>query len=65
MGSDPASSVCDAFGKFHDVANLYAADGSVFVTSSGYNPTLTIHSLALRAAGNLVFPGSPERVLQG
>jgi choline dehydrogenase-like flavoprotein len=63
MGTEPSASVCDAFGKFHDVDNLYCMDGGVFVTSSGYNPTLTIITLALRAAGNLVFPGSPERVI--
>jgi len=65
MGDDTATSttVCDHFGKFHDVDNLYCMDGGVFVTSSGYNPTLTIITLALRAAGNLVFPGQPERVI--
>ena len=63
MGDDPSASVCDKYGKFHDLDNLYAADGSVFVTSSGYNPTLTIQSLALHTAANLVFPGSPERML--
>ncbi len=62
-GTDPSTSVCDAFSKFHDVDNLYCMDGGVFVTSSGYNPTLTIITLALRAAANLVSPGSPERVL--
>jgi choline dehydrogenase-like flavoprotein len=62
-GIDPSSSVCDAFGKFHDVDNLYCMDGGVFVTSSGYNPTLTIITLALRAAANLVTPGTPERAL--
>jgi choline dehydrogenase-like flavoprotein len=50
MGANPAASVCDAFGKFHDLDNLYCADGAVFVTSSGYNPTLTIIALALRMA---------------
>jgi choline dehydrogenase-like flavoprotein len=63
MGTEPAASVCDTFGKFHDVDNLYCMDGGVFVTSSGYNPTLTIITLALRAAGNVVFPGNPERVI--
>jgi choline dehydrogenase-like flavoprotein len=63
MGNDPSASVCDAFGKFHDVDNLYCMDGGAFVTASGYNPTLTIITLALRAAANLVFPGSPERVI--
>jgi len=63
MGTESESSVCDAFGKFHDVDNLYCTDGGVFVTSSGYNPTLTIITLALRAAANLVSPGHPERVI--
>lgn len=63
MGDDPSTSVCDRFGKFHDVDNLYSMDGGIFVTSSGYNPTLTIITLALRAAGNIVSPGSAERVI--
>ncbi|HYC22825.1 MAG TPA: GMC oxidoreductase, partial [Candidatus Bathyarchaeia archaeon] len=39
---------------FHDVDNLYATDGSVFVTSSGYNPTLTIFAVALKIAHGIV-----------
>src|SRR5262245_9475438 len=50
MGSDPSGSVVDPQGRFHDVDNLYACDGSVFPTSSGYNPTLTIIAVALRVA---------------
>jgi len=57
MGADPATSVCDAFGKFHDLDNLHCTDGSVFVTSSGYNPTLTLIALALRTAGHMVVAG--------
>lgn len=63
MGDDPSASVCDRYGKFHDLENLYCTDGAVFATASGFNPTLTIHTLALRSAGNIVFPGSPERIL--
>ena len=62
-GKDPKTSVTNAAGKFHAVENLYASDGSLFPTSSGYNPTHTIVSLATRVAGEMVFPGSPERVL--
>jgi choline dehydrogenase-like flavoprotein len=62
---DPSRSVvCDAFGKFHDLDNLYCADGSVCVTGSGYNPTPTIIALAPRTAGAMVYPGSPERILE-
>jgi choline dehydrogenase-like flavoprotein len=50
MGNDPSTSVTDAFGRLHDVPNVVIADGSVFVTSGGANPTLTIMALALRAA---------------
>jgi choline dehydrogenase-like flavoprotein len=50
MGSDPATSVVDANGRFHEVDNLYACDGSVFVTSSGWNPTLTIMAVAAKIA---------------
>ncbi len=50
MGTDAAVSVVNASGRFHDVDNLYATDGSVFPTSSGYNPTLTIFATALKIA---------------
>lgn len=64
MGTDPADSVCDPSGRLHDVENLWCADGGVFPTGSGYNPTPTIIAVALRTAGNMVYPGQPERVLR-
>ena len=63
MGNDPSSSVVDGYGNFHDVGNLYAADSSIWPTSSGFNPILTMVTTATRVAGNMVFPGSPERAL--
>jgi choline dehydrogenase-like flavoprotein len=57
MGTDPATSVVDRFGRLHDVPNVVVADSSVFVTSSGYGPTLTLVALALRAARALVDDG--------
>jgi len=62
MGEDPASSVVDAWGKTHDIDNLYVVDGSVFVTSGGVNPTNTISSLALRFADGLAERRSLQRV---
>ncbi|MBV8385989.1 MAG: GMC family oxidoreductase [Acidimicrobiia bacterium] len=50
MGADPSTSVVDPYGRLHDVPNIVIADSSVFVTSSGYGPTLTLVALALRAA---------------
>ncbi|HEY4223070.1 MAG TPA: GMC family oxidoreductase, partial [Myxococcota bacterium] len=63
MGTDPAASVVDATGRFHGIGNLYAADGSTFPTSSGFNPTMTIVAMAARIAGGIAFPGNPERAL--
>jgi len=63
MGDDPRTAVCDRWGKFHDLDNLYCADGAVFVTGSGYNPTPTIIALALRMAGAIVSPAAAERVV--
>ena len=48
MGNDPKKSITDKWGRCHDVENLFIVDGSLFVTSSGVNPTPTIQALALR-----------------
>jgi choline dehydrogenase-like flavoprotein len=54
MGDDPKTSVVDKWNRAHDVPNLYVVDGSVFVTSTGVNPTSTIVAIALRAAEHMV-----------
>jgi len=53
MGEDPRVSVTDAHGRVHDVPNVVVADGSVFASSGGANPTLTIVALALRQADHI------------
>jgi choline dehydrogenase-like flavoprotein len=53
MGIDPASSVCDPYGRTHDVPNLFIVDGSTFVTGGAANPTNTIAALALRTAEHI------------
>lgn len=53
MGNDPATSVVDSFGRAHDVANLFVADGSLFVTGGAVNPTNTIAALALRVGKHI------------
>jgi len=63
MGDDPTTSVCDRAGKLHDLGNVWAADGSLFPTSSGFNPTLTIQALALWVGANIVSPADPTTVL--
>ena len=47
MGDDPETSVVNAWGRSHDVKNLFIVDGSIFVTSGAVNPTSTIQALAL------------------
>ncbi len=53
MGHDPETSVVNAWGRSHDVKNLFIVDGSVFVTSGGVNPTSTIQALALYVADTM------------
>ncbi|MBF66355.1 MAG: choline dehydrogenase [Gammaproteobacteria bacterium] len=53
MGTDPACSVVNEWGRAHDVRNLFIVDGSVFVTSAGVNPTRTIQALALYVADQM------------
>ena len=54
MGSDPATSVLDADGRFRGIDNLTITDASVFPTSAAVNPSLTIAANALRTAGRLL-----------
>jgi len=54
MGTDPATSVVSPEQRLWEVDNLVVCDSSVFVTSAGYNPTLTLAALAHRATTLLV-----------
>lgn len=50
MGADPATSVVDPTGRLWDMDNVVVCDSSVFPTSAGYGPTLTLVALAARTA---------------
>lgn len=50
MGSDPRESVLNDQMKVHDLENIWVADGSVFPTSLGVNPQVTIMAFATRCA---------------
>lgn len=50
MSARPADGVVDRWGRTHEVANLFIADGSNFATGGACNPTLTIVALAIRQA---------------
>jgi choline dehydrogenase-like flavoprotein len=53
MGDDPRTSVVDRWQRFHDIENMVCTDSSVFPTSTGYGPTLTLVALAMRACRDL------------
>jgi choline dehydrogenase-like flavoprotein len=53
MGDDPQTSVVDRFCRVHGHDNVYLGDGSVHVTNGGFNPFLTIMSLAYRTAEHI------------
>ena len=50
MGSDPATSVVDGWGRTHDHENLFVVGAPTCVSASCANATLTFCALALRAA---------------
>jgi choline dehydrogenase-like flavoprotein len=54
MSVKPEDGVTNAFGRTHDVSNLFVTDGSVFTTGGAANPTLTIVALAMRQADHIV-----------
>jgi gluconate 2-dehydrogenase alpha chain len=53
MGTDPTASVVDPWQRLWDVENVVCTDSSVFPTSTGYGPTLTLVALAIRACRNV------------
>lgn len=50
MGADPQRSVCDPYGRVHQVEGLYVADSSLFPTNMGVNPQHTIMAVAQHVA---------------
>ena len=53
LGSDETQCVADSDGRFKYLDNLYIFDGSVFPTSLGVNPQLTIYGMTARNASAL------------
>lgn len=53
MGDDPALAATDSDGAVHGVDDLYVTDSSLFPTSPGVNPMLTIWALAHRIGQQL------------
>ena len=53
LGPDPTRAVVDPTGRHHHLANLHVIDGSLFPTSIGANPQLSIYAIAARLADGL------------
>ena len=53
MGFSADTSVVNADCRSWDIPNLWVCDGSVFPTTGGVNPSLTIQAIALRTANRI------------
>jgi len=54
MGDDPRQAVCDSLGRHHQLENLSVHDGSLFPTSIGANPQLSVYAISARLTEALV-----------
>jgi gluconate 2-dehydrogenase alpha chain len=54
MALDQEGGPCDPYGRYWAFDNLYHVGGGLFPTAPGFNPTLTVWSLAYRAAAAVV-----------
>lgn len=53
MGEDPKTAVTDSLGRHHQLSNLSIHDGSLFPTSIGANPQLSVYGLTAQLATSL------------
>ncbi|MFE8070556.1 GMC family oxidoreductase [Marinobacteraceae bacterium S3BR75-40.1] len=53
MGEDPRESVVNSFGEHHQLSNLSIHDASIFPTSIGANPQLSVYGLSARNSARL------------
>ncbi len=61
MGAEPRESVVTEAGRHHQLANLSVHDGSIFPTSLGANPQLSIYAQAARLATGLALELGPKK----
>ena len=53
MGSDERRTAVDSTGRLRHLANVHVVDGSLFPTSIGANPQLSIYAIAARLADGI------------
>jgi len=62
FGPDPKRAVTDPSGRHHHLENLYVLDGSLFPTSIGANPQLSIYGITAKLATELATLLKPRRL---
>jgi len=61
LGPDPRRAVVTPSGRHHQIENLYVFDASLFPTSIGANPQLSIYGIVARLATELAHALAPRR----
>jgi choline dehydrogenase-like flavoprotein len=59
MGNDPTTSVCDSFGRVHEVRDLLVAGAGLLPTIGALSPTFTLLALAERTADTMGWRQGP------
>jgi choline dehydrogenase-like flavoprotein len=54
MGDDPRASIVSSTGEHHQVKGLFVADGSLFPTSIGVPPQISIYAFALHLSPHFI-----------
>jgi quinoprotein glucose dehydrogenase len=53
MGTNPATSVCDSYGRTHDHENLFVIGAPTLPTGGCTNGTLTFVAVSMRSAAKI------------
>ena len=61
LGPDAMHAVTNVDGRHHHLDNLYVFDGSLFPTSIGANPQLSIYGIVARLASTLAQRLAPTK----
>ena len=61
LGPDAKRAVADTDGRHHHLDNLYVFDGSLFPTSIGANPQVSVYGIVTRLASGLAHRLAPAR----